>query len=172
MSDTQLGQLITGAGERDAIHVALAPVTANERLKPGQHIGFVGKEYNARELVGVCSEPLGIVDPFLERSVERGERFYMVLYQNTVTGLKHQWTHPAFPDPNKPDVARSVAWLQDLADEIGLDYHTLLDHIPDGSIHTGDREMYGVRESDDIRRHYEIVTGRPAPRDVYFRCAC
>ena len=41
MSDITLGELITGTGERDAIHVALAPVKANERLKPGQHVGFV-----------------------------------------------------------------------------------------------------------------------------------
>lgn len=167
MSDTILGELITGTGERDAIHVALAPVTANERLKPGQHVGFV-REHNT-ELVGVCSTPIGIVDPFLERSVERGQRFYLVLYQNTVTGMKHQWEHPAFPAPSAED---SIRWMQDLADEIGMDYQSLLNEIPEGRIHTGDREYYGARESDDIRRHYEAITGVRAPNEVHFSCAC
>ena len=167
MSDTALGELITGTGERDAIHVALAPVTANERLKPGQHVGFV-REHNT-ELVGVSSNPIGIVDPFLERSVERGQRFYLVLYQNTVTGMKHQWEHPAFPPPSTEDSRR---WLEDLAAEIGFDYHSLLDGISDGSICTGSENHSGIRDEDDIRRHYETVTGERAPREVHFRCAC
>ena len=35
-----LGELITGTFFRDAIHIAVAPVIANEELQPGQHIGF------------------------------------------------------------------------------------------------------------------------------------
>lgn len=167
MSDTKLGELITGKGERDAIHVALAPVTAAERLKPGQHVGFV-REHNT-DLVGVSSSPVGIIDPFLERSVERGQRCYLVLYQNTVTGMKHQWEHPAF---GKPEVSASREWLEDLASEIRMSYADLLSEIPQGCIYTGDREMYGVRESEDIRRHYENVTGERAPEEVYFSCAC
>ncbi len=167
MSDIKLGTLITGKGERDAIHVALAPVVAAERLKPGQHIGL-SSPYST-EFVGVCSEPLGIVDPFLEHTVEPGQRFYMVLYQNTVTGMKHQWEHPAFAEP---DASVSEQWLQDLADEVGITYDHLLEGIADGRIHTGDQEFYGARESDDIRKHYEKVTGRTAPAEVYFSCAC
>lgn len=168
MSDIKLGELIKDKGERDAIHVALAPVTANERLKPGQHVGFV-REHNT-ELVGVCSNPIGIVDPFLEQAVERGQRCYIMLYQNTVTGMRHQWEHPAFVGPT---ASESERWLQDLAIEIGKDYHSMLDEIADGSIYTGSEDMSGTRDSDDICRHYERVTGQPAPRNgVYFRCAC
>lgn len=168
MSDTKLGDLITrGTGERDAIHVALAPVVAAERLKPGQHIGFV-RPYNT-ELVGISSEPLGIVDPFLEHSVERGQRFYMVLYQNTVTGMRHQWEHPAFPPPSAEESER---WMQELADELGKDITELLSEIGDGSVYTGSEERYGIRENDEIRRHYEAITGHAAPSDIHFRCAC
>lgn len=167
MSDVKLGELITkGTGERDAIHVALAPVVAAERLKPGQHIGFV-MEHNT-ELVGVCSNPLGIVDPFLEHSVEREQRFYMMLYQNTVTGMRHQWEHPAFAAPLAED---SIRWMQDLANEIGISYNRLLEEIPTGSVYTGDNECYGIRDSEDIRRHYENITGEQAPKKVYFSCA-
>jgi hypothetical protein len=91
----KLGQLIEdGDRRRDAIHVAVAPVTAAERLQPGQHVGFV--RAGDVETVGPCDKPLGIVDPFLPGDVEPGERFWMFLYPNTIIGLRHVWTHPAF----------------------------------------------------------------------------
>ena len=76
---------------RDAIHVAVAPVEAGEDLLPGTHVGVVG---------GVCSasaeDKIGIVDPFLAKSVKSGESFWLFLYPNTITSLRHVWTHPAF----------------------------------------------------------------------------
>ena len=91
----QLGQLIEdGDRRRDAIHIAVAPVTATERLAPGQHVGLV-REGNL-ELVGPCDCHIGIVDPFLTKEVEPGQRFWLLLYPGTVTGLRHIWTHPVF----------------------------------------------------------------------------
>jgi hypothetical protein len=96
----KLGQLITdGDRRRDATHVATAPVTAAELLRPGQHIGFA--EDGNTELVRCVAEGnIGIVDPFLTDPVEPGQRFHMFLYPNTVTGLRHVWTHPAFSAAN------------------------------------------------------------------------
>lgn len=91
----QLGQLITdGDRRRDAIHIAVAPVTAAQRLAPGQHVGLV--QEGSAELVGPCDNPIGIVDPFLANEVEVGQRFWLFMYPNTVTSLRHLWTHPAF----------------------------------------------------------------------------
>jgi hypothetical protein len=91
----QLGQLIEdGDRRRDAIHIAVAPVTAAERLSPGQHVGLI-QEGNL-ELVGPCDCNIGIVDPFLAKEVEPGQRFWLLLYPGTVTGLRHIWTHPVF----------------------------------------------------------------------------
>lgn len=71
---TQLGRLINnGERRRDAIHIAVAPVTASCRLTPGEHVGLIAKD-NA-ELVGSCAENIGIVDPFLSADVEAGQRF-------------------------------------------------------------------------------------------------
>lgn len=167
MSEIKLGQLIEGLGERDAVHVALAPVIAAQRLAPGQHVGLI--QAHNTELVGVCSEPIGIVDPFLDHSVERGQRFYVMLYPNTVTGMRHQWEHPAFPPPGTQE---SEDWMRDLADELGKDYIDLLGEIGGGSVYTGSEERYGVRENEDIRRHYRIITGVDAPSEIHFRCAC
>ncbi len=90
-----LGELIhDGDRRRDAIHIAIAPVTAAVSLKPGDHVGLI--DNGQRELVGPCEETLGIVDPFLRNNVEPGERFWLFLYPNTITSLRHVWTHPAF----------------------------------------------------------------------------
>jgi hypothetical protein len=92
-----LGDLITdGDRRRDAVHVAVAPVTAAEELRPGQHVGFTPA--GQTELVGPVdpSQHIGIVDPFLKDQVHPGQRFWLFLYPNTVTSLRHVWTHPAF----------------------------------------------------------------------------
>ena len=91
----QLGRLIEdGERRRDAVHIALAPVTAADRLTPGQHVGLV--QAGIVELVGPCDHNIGIVDPFLAEDVEPGQRFWLFLYPGTITGLRHVWTHPAF----------------------------------------------------------------------------
>lgn len=83
---TDLGKLVPEhEHRRDAVHVAVAPVTAPERLDPGQHVCLNGNPHP-------YSEHVGIVDPFLLSPVEKGERFWLCLYPNTVTGIRHVWT--------------------------------------------------------------------------------
>jgi hypothetical protein len=91
----QLGKLIVdGDRRRDAIHIAVAPVTAAVRLAPGQHVGLVQK--GNLDLVGPCDDNIGVVDPFLVEDIEPGQRFWLFLYPGTITGLRHVWTHPAY----------------------------------------------------------------------------
>lgn len=97
MDTLKLGQIITDAQQKDAVHIAVAPVNAAETLNPGDHVGVRdGKAYEK-------SKHIGVVDPFLKRPVVIGETFWLFLYPSTVTGLRHEWQHPAFPEPDQDD---------------------------------------------------------------------
>ena len=87
----ELGKLAPDNAFRDAVHVAVAPIVAGEDLIPGAHVGLINNQ-----AYGAHPEPIGVVDPFLERGPNRGEKFWLFLYPNTVTSLRHAWTHPAF----------------------------------------------------------------------------
>jgi hypothetical protein len=91
----KIGEFLIGNEGRDAIHIAIAPVVAGEDLESGRDIEF-SEEGNPVVVSAFIGEGIGIVDPYLPRNVKKGERFYMFLYPNTVTSLRHVWTHPAF----------------------------------------------------------------------------
>lgn len=106
----KVGEVITGSARRDAIHVAVAPVVAGERLCAGMHVLLDGHGVafmddsmgNGAELVGERTDrTVGVVDPFLTESVKKGDRFYVFLYPNTVTGMRHHWMHPAFKEVDR-----------------------------------------------------------------------
>lgn len=89
-----LGMIHTKPEARDAIHLAVEPVEAGESLEPGENILIRnGKAYGCRRDNG---HAVGIVDPFLQNDVKKGDKFWLVLYPRTITSLRHVWSHPAF----------------------------------------------------------------------------
>lgn len=90
-----LGMIHTKQEKRDAIHLAVEPVTAAEALKPGQHIVVdpAGNAYGVPPGHG-----LGIVDPFITGDILPGAKFWFVMYPRQVHSLRHVWSHPAFVD--------------------------------------------------------------------------
>lgn len=179
MSDTQtsLGKLITNADQpRDAIHIAVAPVVATQKLSPGQPIGFVTE--GDTENVATSDRPVGIVDPFLSKMVFEGQRFWMFLYPNTITSLRHDWTHPAF-EPAKQMKGASEVWLRQFADVAGITYDELLyganDYLKHGEYLVQGGRWEGFSTPPEFWDHYEIVTGNSVPADDrggFFSCSC
>jgi hypothetical protein len=82
---------------RDAIHVAVAPIIAGMPLDPGDHV-WIGDNSGAayKEQGQETSRTIGVVDPFYNGVVVKGQRFWLFLYPNTITDLRHVWSHPAF----------------------------------------------------------------------------
>lgn len=90
-----LGNIISPTEKRDAIHLAVDPAFSKQYLNPGDHVRIIAPGEVIRCGVG---QGHGIVDPFLRRSVDPGEYFWLVVYPREITSLRHVWSHPAFAD--------------------------------------------------------------------------
>lgn len=134
---TELGKILDGPGEKDAVHIATKPVQAGMMLQRAAKIykETDGKWYPCDHATHNPKD-IGIVDPFLQEDfVGEGMWFLLCLNPNTVTSLGHHWKHPAFEDedlvkvipfaevvtlePVKPKVthAPSYQYYQDEDDE-------------------------------------------------------
>jgi hypothetical protein len=185
-----LGTIIDDTQKRDAIHLAVEPVRAGQRLYPGDHITV--KDGVARK--ALIGESLGIVDPFLTKEVLRGEMFWFVMYPRQVRSLRHVWSHPSFPDePEKAstkapetnlpaetrDVMRAKAWIRGYADELNVGYHDLMESakawIDDGDYMVRGGILEGISTSDKFWEQYEVATGQKVDEDKqvsFFSCSC
>ena len=89
-----LGMIHYKQEKRDAIHLAVEPVEASVRLAPGQRILI----RDGKAVPPENGKFHGIVDPFLPRPVEAGERFWFIMQPRMVRSLRHVWEHPDFPE--------------------------------------------------------------------------
>lgn len=89
-----LGMLHTQQEHRDAIHLGVEAVVAGDDLRPGQHIGFM----DDGRVSFRAAKKIGIVDPFLQRPLNEGDRFWLIVYPRQITSLRHVWEHPDFPN--------------------------------------------------------------------------
>jgi hypothetical protein len=171
-----LGQLIDDTQKRDAIHLAVEPTIAGERLFPGQSVGIVDGKATAR------AEPLGIVDPFLTKPVFPDQRFWLVLFPRMVTSLRHVWSHPAFPDEGATGTtgyATSLEWLENFASGPGLSLHEIVkaavEYLDCGTYLIEGGRWEGMGVPNEFWTHFEIVTGRKVREDErgsFFSCSC
>lgn len=184
-----LGTIITDKEKRDAIHLAVEPVVAGERLRAGEHI--VVSEGIA---MGTEDEGLGIVDPFLPKPVQKGQRFWFIMLPGRVHSLRHVWTHPAFPDTDvttinianippfvKSDAAKESArlWIEDYAKQLGLKFDELVEGANDWLDHNGylvkGGQLEGTYTEPAFWDHFSIFTGRTvasSDRENFFSCNC
>lgn len=169
-----LGTIIGKGQGRDAIHLAVEPIQAAERLFPGQDVGLVDGMAS-----GKAKKHLGIVDPFIRGAIEKGEYFWLVVYPRQITSLRHVWEHPDFGETVMKvyDADPAKAALQKFADELGCSLDELLDNATAYAEH-GDYWIEGGRFEgqgipDDFWDNYEKVTGKKAgDRWSFFSCSC
>lgn len=165
-----LGSLITSVQYRDAIHIAVYPVTATEDLMPGSTIGFMPDSFSHVRMAG--KDALGIVDPFLPLPVKVGQMFWMLLTPYTISSLRHEWTHPQIPQRDDIRKHESQLFLEMMAARTGRTISEFLSEVTKGTVHVGDNEGIYDGYVVQIKHHYMVFTGLPAPEDLYFSCAC
>lgn len=170
-----LGRIITTPQQRDAIHIAVAPVIAAHTLIAGRHVAFDDKGH-ASEHTG--KNPIGIIDPFLTRTVEEGAKCWLFLYPGSITSLRHEWFHPAFT-AKETEPSESEKWLRHFAEKVDADYGEMM---AIAATHCGEDEWSGDYLSeggkwegqgtpDEFWTHFAAVTGKTG-RGGIFSCSC
>ena len=198
MEQTKVGTLIEAGAQRDAIHIAVAPSVAGQRLYPGQHVVLSSPGDDLETMIGAApgQETIGIVDPFLTHPVSKGERFWTFLHPQTITSLRHNWPHPAFEPTGKvskpadaatpkagktfsKSKASSKAWLTAFGSVHGLSYDDLIDAaskwLNRGDYLIDGGKYEGQSVPDEFWDHYDNVQGiktDPADRQSFFSCSC
>lgn len=167
-----IGEILVGEARRDAVHFALLPIKAARHLAPGAHVGVDqdGKATND-------GPHLGIVDPFLKVMVQPGQRFWLFLYPNTITSLRHVWEHPHFQaEPDASAKAVSEKWLRDFCDNSDCPgYETViaaaLENDDPNYLHFGEDASGSIPH--EFWEHVEVVTGKNVrARPHSFSCSC
>lgn len=127
MEKIELGQLIFGNGYRDAVHIAIEPViTGEDGLRPGEHVSIRdGKIYSSDS----NDSNVGIIDPFLRiPHLSKGEKCYILLYPNTITSIRHHWSHPKFEENNQHrDEVGHEEWFTEFGEKISASYYEVLE---------------------------------------------
>lgn len=183
-----LGTVIDETAARDAIHLAVEPAIAGERLSPGEHVRLV--QDGPKKVAIASGSGVGIVDPFLPMHVQPGQRFWLVVYPRTITSLRHVWEHPEFDRKDDMELARAELETYARAAEISVSElmagaKEYLDHgefMCDGSKWegfslprgfwevyeraTGEKAIYG-------NGHWGNSKGKPVDKDdSFFSCSC
>jgi len=183
-----LGTIIGPDEKRDAIHLAVEPTYAQEILSPGDHVTVDGRRAHPN-----TPEAVGIVDPFLSGHVNKGNRFWLVIYPRQIKSLRHVWSHPAFKDePERPagntreelqdpEVLKNLskAWITNYAYSLNIDYEDLMSGA-DNWVHGDDylnqgEKLEGYYTDDAFWEHYENVTEETIPerkKTNFFSCSC
>jgi hypothetical protein len=173
----KLGQIIDAPQHRDAIHIAVVPMTAAHTLHRGERV----KAHNGNAVTALPDESIGVVDPFLRENVLQGQQFWLYLNPGSITSLRHEWTHPALD--GSPDVVAAKALIARMADQMDMSYSGLMDYAVSHA--KGWDDGYVVQQGHESWRDgfnaetfwpaYELVTGESVPedrKDHFFSCSC
>lgn len=122
MSDIDLTRPPEPGAERDAIHVAVLPVIAGEGMYRNGKVRLAdcGTAYR-----GEYNDCIGVVNPFRDGRVEKGDRFWLFLTPNTVTGMRHHWKHPVV-DREIPPRDEHEQWLRDFSSRWNFNWDEMI----------------------------------------------
>ena len=183
-----LGKLIPDASYgKDAVHIAVIPAIAANRLDPGEHVEYRNGTAHSRRGASMPNTNIGIVDPYLATEVKPGQRFWLFLYPGTITSLRHEWTHPAIDQDDDvaafihSDSGKKVSqdWMENFAGQYGFRASRMLSQaeewIDHGEYFCDGGTFEGEWVPDEFWDHFQKLTGRSVPptkRESFFTCSC
>lgn len=177
MDTLHIGQVITEPQTKDAIHMAVAPVTAGRFMFPGTHV-----EVDSAGTAWPGEKNIGIVDPFLKKPVAKGQKFWLFLYPGSIASLRHEWSHPSFKEKSKDNKSASEAWLRQYAarvmgPEYGDPFENLISDLKQRELIYRGHDCHGFHDVHDpelLFHHASIYLGQPVTQEQfeYFSCTC
>ncbi len=118
-----------GDYERDAIHIAIMPVIVEEDYaSPGDEVKFApDSKDTVRRVTNYGEKGIGIIDPYIHRhgAIRKGDKVWLFLHPNSVTGMRHHWKHPGIDD-RKIVTNQSELWLHNFADRYGMNFDDMI----------------------------------------------
>ena len=166
--------------ERDAIHVAVYPCIASVPLKRGERVTLV--DGVAKPAEGDYGRGIGVANPFVSDDIiEAGDRFWLFLYPESVTSIRHHWTHPDIEIKDQHN--ESEKWLRWFASDIGLEYEDMMTIVRRwcgggrGWVEMGDEQARSEYKKlrEPFWEHVGMVTGLLRPDSQWgepFDCSC
>ncbi len=160
---------------RDAIHIAVVPLIAGEKLERAEPVTIIG---------GKAMRPtdnakmVGLVDPWLHIGVLPGERCWVFLEPGSITSLRHDWTHPALEEHD-----HAMAWMETYAADVKKSVQVIIDSATryiesHGTEHNhGGSENEGLYVPEEFWHYWELITGKKYSQiseygDHFFSCSC
>ena len=201
MQPTEVGKLIKDewTPERDAIHIAVLPAKAAQRLYSrdrvdvfrldGEWCAFCPMEGPDYDQDQDGPSGIGIIDPYLKYPLEKGDRFWVFVDPGTITDMTHAWQHPSlrFDTADEPDSRNaeevSLAFMEKLGNVLhltpnemikaGLEYQATWEHH-ELKISTPYEFVCREGSFDDFWKHWSILTGRTVDKNNSspFSCRC
>ena len=181
-NEIKLGSLRNGDEQRDAIHIAVAPMECGTTLRPGS---WVKLDIDGKLIAADKKDAIGIIDPFLRvTKLTRGDKVWLCMIPYTITSLRHEWTHPAFETPVTREKSEAEEYLRNWCSEVGIQFDemiriaTLNATDPDGWHYFTCRGYAtpGIvwNERETFWRNFEIFTGiKQKDTDATFvSCSC
>ncbi len=176
-----IGHLIEGPAARDAIHIAVAPVRAGVRCDPGVRVGMLPDGSVSPHVW----PKVGVIDPYLESQVEAGQQVWLFMFPGTVTGLRHEWSHPAFErvEATAEEKAAAEQWVRNYAAACNVnlpDADEAFDHFM-REFDEGLLSFYGTDcvnakdapDAENLFKNLSIMLGRRVgPASFRVTCSC
>lgn len=174
-----IGYLVGHHGVRDAIHCPIISVIAKVPMAPGEPLRILETGHAERCDIYLS---VGIVDPWLKRPVETGDRFWAWIRPGSISSLSHTWQHKAIPSVKEVIPAKEAARVR-------------LEEFAEGPLHVTLEEMLeaiaSCADGDDAQLYdhgyeglgvykgfwedYVLYTGKPNPDEssgffAFFTC--
>lgn len=180
-----LGKLITDQSlGKDAVHIAVIPMLAGDNIEPGSGVTLSSGVAFPTDNKGAC---VGVADPYLDRCILSGQRFWLFLNPGSITSLRHEWTHPAIDQDDdvaafiQSDSGKKVSqdWMENFAGQYGFRASRMLSQaeewIDHGEYFCDGGTFEGEYVPDEFWDHFQKLTGRSVPpkkRESFFTCSC